>query len=306
MADTEARDIQLTLSTIKGSKAFDQNENIDNTNANYHMQTLQTLKHNNTQNDNDDEWSRSYDINNTETEEDNNTETEEEEKELVAIYNQVLAQDSIDTPLASSIPSVNHKISKAKSCTDAKDINETKTNTSSKQISTETTCLGAIMMDSDDSNNDTKYDDTFSYSAFIENDFFIKHRSKWVKLFINPIFCGRTCGLILTLILLILSTAYCVGQLVTVKLELVKKCESKTIEQIWKHSYESSLKIKNQPINSESQFGHTDDPCWTTNTIDTNTEQLWYSNKYIYEWNEFDANITVKSVLFGIIALCCL
>eukprot|EP01084_Bolivina_argentea_P051738 95166_1 len=34
-----------------------------------------------------------------------------------------------------------------------------------------------------------------------------------------------------------------------------------------------------------------------------NIEQI---NKYIYEWNEFDANITVKSVLFGIIALCCL
>eukprot|EP01084_Bolivina_argentea_P267454 453982_1 len=167
MADTEARDIQLTLSTIKGSKAFDQNENIDNTNANYHMQTLQTLKHNNTQNDNDDEWSRSYDINNTETEEDNNTETEEEEKELVAIYNQVLAQDSIDTPLASSIPSVNHKISKAKSCTDAKDINETKTNTSSKQISTETTCLGTIMMDSEEK----------EYDSIINSDLVIKNIS---------------------------------------------------------------------------------------------------------------------------------
>ena len=129
----------------------------------------------------------------------------------------------------------------------------------------------------------------------------IKH--KWRKFLTNPIFCGRIFTLILTILLLVLSIIYCIAQLLFVRLELFNICEEqKTPQQIWKHSYEAGLDDGKVVMNEESQYGHTDEPCWTTNQFDTNTGQLWYSNKYVY-LPKNDTNTAFA--LFLVIALFC-
>eukprot|EP01084_Bolivina_argentea_P225445 380963_1 len=52
----------------------------------------------------------------------------------------------------------------------------------------------------------------------------------------------RLSMIILTIFLFCLSTAYCIGQLYETKLHLITKCSPKTMEEIWYHSYLSSLK----------------------------------------------------------------
>eukprot|EP01083_Nonionella_stella_P143679 447029_1 len=94
---------------------------------------------------------------------------------------------------------------------------------------------------------------------------------KWCKLFTTHTFYGRVLILILSVLLLVLSTAYCVAQLWDVKLDLVKKCDPKTHEQIWRHSYESGLVDGSITMTVESQYGHTQSHCGTTQSFDTNT-----------------------------------
>ncbi len=88
--------------------------------------------------------------------------------------------------------------------------------------------------------------------------------------------------LLLSLLLLALSAAYCIGQLLKVELKLLTECKNpKTREEIWRHSYEVS---NNGELNYESQYGDTDEPCWTTRELQINTDKLWYSNQYTHKW----------------------
>ena len=92
-----------------------------------------------------------------------------------------------------------------------------------------------------------------STSTVIDQD------SKWIRLSTNVLFWTRICTLFLTIPLLILSTAYCVAQIVEVKLDLVRICDPKSSEEIWHHSYEAALVDGEVVINAESQHGHTSD-----------------------------------------------
>eukprot|EP01083_Nonionella_stella_P306926 1076857_1 len=138
-------------------------------------------------------------------------------------------------------------------------------------------------------------------------------KHKWKKLMMNPLFFGRMLVLILSLILLGLSVAYCIGQLLTIKLELVKNCTPKTKEEIWRHSYNSSLKKEYHDkdgafiMNEESEFGYTTDPCWTTKTVDISTEGLWHNNQFYPKWDfhEMAGISSGKAIVFGLNALFC-
>ena len=93
------------------------------------------------------------------------------------------------------------------------------------------------------------------------------HQDKWCKLLTNFQLWVRILILILSICLLFLCTSYYVAQLLEAKLDLITECPEpvKTREEIWRHSYESSLKYPpNETINYETQYGLTDEPCWTT------------------------------------------
>eukprot|EP01083_Nonionella_stella_P102201 290569_1 len=126
---------------------------------------------------------------------------------------------------------------------------------------------------------------------------------KWFKLFTRDAFYGRILILFLSFVLFALSTAYCVAQFWSVKLDLVRKCHPRTREEIWRHSYESGLVDGNIIINAESQYGHTKDSCMTTQTFDTNTDLVWYTNAY--KADRATNDFITKSVLFGCISLYC-
>ena len=92
------------------------------------------------------------------------------------------------------------------------------------------------------------------------------------------------------------------AQLVTVELDLITECkEIKSREDIWDHSYQASLKYGDgDKLNEETQFGLTNEACWSTNRIEINTHRLWYSNYYIAQWNN---NINAQCIMFAFIAL---
>jgi len=94
------------------------------------------------------------------------------------------------------------------------------------------------------------------------------------------------------------------AQLVTVELDLITECkEIKTREDIWEHSYQASLKYGDgDKLNEETQFGLTNEACWSTNRIEINTHRLWYSNYYFAQWTD---TINVSCIMFGFVALYC-
>eukprot|EP01083_Nonionella_stella_P016728 46723_1 len=113
-------------------------------------------------------------------------------------------------------------------------------------------------------------------------------------------FCLRIFILLLTVFLLLLSTSYCVGQLLGVKLNIITECsEPKTPKQIWEHSYETYLK-NGGIMDVESQFGQTNDACWSTKTIEINTDTIWLYNKYTPHWK---GEVNAQCVLFGLLSL---
>eukprot|EP01083_Nonionella_stella_P064909 169637_1 len=139
-------------------------------------------------------------------------------------------------------------------------------------------------------------------------------KHKWNKLIRNPLFFGRLFVLILSLILLSLSIAYCIGQLLTVGLDLVRKCTPKTREKIWAHSYQMSQKKEYYDtdgtfiMNEESQWGHTMEDCWTTKEIDISTDRVWHQNQFYPQKIDFDQMAPMSftiAVLFGFNALFC-
>ena len=80
-------------------------------------------------------------------------------------------------------------------------------------------------------------------------------QNKWCKFFGNCLFWTRILVLILTIFLFCLSLSYSTAQLLEAKLDLITDCGvPKTREEIWWHSYESSLKYPpDQKLNDESQ-----------------------------------------------------
>ena len=112
--------------------------------------------------------------------------------------------------------------------------------------------------------------------------------------------CARVLLLLLCLLLCALSTSYAIGQLLDVTLKIVTECEPKTNEEIWEHSYQSSLRNGEVVIDAESQFGETEESCWTTNNYQIDTSKLWDSNHYEWEWR---SGISAECICFGVIAL---
>ena len=106
------------------------------------------------------------------------------------------------------------------------------------------------------------------------------HKADLKKLLKNPMCWGRIITLILALILLILSVGYCIAQELRVELQLLTTCDSpKSQQEIWEHSYRSGLQSNGEVVmNAESQYGHTDDACWTTKSIAWDTDKIWFSN----------------------------
>ena len=128
----------------------------------------------------------------------------------------------------------------------------------------------------------------------------------------NPVFRKRACSIVvnvvsrtltlgMNVILVLLSAAFCAAQLSEVHLKLYNECKPKTLEEIYHHSYMTGLRENGTvEINAESQWGHTDDACYTTRSFQENTDQVWYSNFYEHEWN---THIDYTVVLFGMTAL---
>ena len=111
----------------------------------------------------------------------------------------------------------------------------------------------------------------------------------------------RILVLILTIFLFCLSSAFCVGQLIKTKLNIITECEPKTSEEIWAHSLASAEVIDGEPVLSpKAQFGRTSDPCWTTKSIVIDTAHLWDQNVFLIEW---ESKSNAKSVLFGLLSV---
>lgn len=124
-------------------------------------------------------------------------------------------------------------------------------------------------------------------------------RKRALSIVINVV--SRTLTLGMNVLLVILSTAFCLAQLLEVHLKLYNECEPKTLEEIYHHSYLAGLQDNGSVIiNDESQWGRTEDACYTTRSFQENTDQLWHSNFYEHEWN---VHIDYKVVLFGITAV---
>eukprot|EP01083_Nonionella_stella_P164371 543749_1 len=129
---------------------------------------------------------------------------------------------------------------------------------------------------------------------------------KWRKLIQNRLFYNRIPTCIVAMLLLFVSVTYCIGQTCHTQLDLVTKCPiRKTREQIWKHSGEVQLRkyqSKTQ-ITRETQWGWSDDACYTTKRSEINTYALWHSNKYKYEW--VDNPFNTKTILFALTSIYC-
>eukprot|EP01084_Bolivina_argentea_P242428 406689_1 len=127
--------------------------------------------------------------------------------------------------------------------------------------------------------------------------------NKYLKLFLNKLFCVRILILLLSILLLILSVSYCIAQFINVELDLIVVCpQRKTKEQIWKHHYANSI---NGEISVESQYGWStsNDKCWTTRPVSlfVDEDNLWNKNNYTVKPNNKKANVV--SVIFAFIAL---
>eukprot|EP01083_Nonionella_stella_P303474 1050693_1 len=163
--------------------------------------------------------------------------------------------------------------------------------------------------DSDDYHSHNQYNDDNDLKekcAAIRQDIAENYiKFKWKKLFTNRLFCSRISTSILAILLLGVSTAYCIGQTCRTELDLITPCnEPKTRKEIWEHSAEISLKSADPgAMTPETYYGWTDDSCWTTKRSEINERTLWYSNKYTYQWVQQPIN--VKMVLFALTSLYC-
>eukprot|EP01084_Bolivina_argentea_P182215 314615_1 len=147
--------------------------------------------------------------------------------------------------------------------------------------------------------NDNQNQQLDTPNQFSNNEY-IKNKCR--KLLTSPLFLSRFLTILYSLILLALSTVYCLAQLLDVELDLITECKSKTRQEIWKHSYNASWKYPYQSLAEEIQYGYTQDECWTTKKYEINTERLWYGNYYKVRWN---MDGMTRSVLLGFVVVYC-
>eukprot|EP01083_Nonionella_stella_P268263 906789_1 len=126
---------------------------------------------------------------------------------------------------------------------------------------------------------------------------------KWCKLCTNPLFWNRFMLFVLSLLLLTLSSCYCVAQLLNVELDLITECEPKEPREIWDHSWLATSKYEPGILNEESEYGYTEDECYTTSKYQINTDKLWNNNWYKVHW-ELQTN--AFCIWFGLMACYCL
>eukprot|EP01083_Nonionella_stella_P083512 230978_1 len=130
-----------------------------------------------------------------------------------------------------------------------------------------------------------------------------KQPNKWCKLCTNPLFWNRFMLFVLSLLLLTLSSCYCVAQLLNVELDLITECEPKEPREIWDHSWLATSKYEPGILNEESEYGYTEDECYTTSKYQINTDKLWNNNWYKVHW-ELQTN--AFCIWFGLMACYCL
>eukprot|EP01083_Nonionella_stella_P168094 566581_1 len=115
---------------------------------------------------------------------------------------------------------------------------------------------------------------------------------------------GRILLFILNVLVLLLSTLYCMGQWYGSTLDLVQPCPGKRIEDIWVHSYEAGLMDNGElQLSEASQWGVTSEPCITTHKLSTNTKSLWYSN--LYAAYDVERPMNPESIAFAGLVACC-
>eukprot|EP01083_Nonionella_stella_P106357 306791_1 len=131
------------------------------------------------------------------------------------------------------------------------------------------------------------------------NDDYVKH--KWLTLFRRSAFWMRLLTLFLSIILLTLSIAYCIAQLLNVELDLVSECEPMSPSDIW--AYSASLSPQQGELTKEAQYGWHNAACKTTKKMQFNTDNIWYKNHYKYHWID---TMNSQGVLFGLLSLYCL
>eukprot|EP01083_Nonionella_stella_P106358 306793_1 len=126
------------------------------------------------------------------------------------------------------------------------------------------------------------------------------HKNKWRKLFRRSSFWMRILTLLLSIILLTLSTAYCIAQKLKVELDLVTECTPMTLPEIWEYS--ASIAQPGE-LTKESQYGRHNASCKTTKKMEFNTHQLWYMNYYKSNWTD---TVNAQCVWFALLSLYCL
>eukprot|EP01083_Nonionella_stella_P006007 17371_1 len=136
----------------------------------------------------------------------------------------------------------------------------------------------------------------------LAHDDYISH--KWITLFKRSAFkfWTRIVTLVLTMILLTLSTAYCIAQLIDVELNIVDLCEPKSRDEIWQIA--ANLAGATDPqLTYETQYGwNSNESCLTTRKIYFNEDNLWYGNHYKHHWLE---EVEAKCIWFGLLAVYC-
>eukprot|EP01084_Bolivina_argentea_P231951 391053_1 len=125
------------------------------------------------------------------------------------------------------------------------------------------------------------------------------HKNKWRKLFRRSSFWMRILTLLLSIILLTLSTAYCIAQKLKVELDLVTECTPMTLPEIWEYS--ASIAQPGE-LTKESQYGRHNASCKTTKKMEFNTHQLWYMNYYKSNWTD---TVNAQCVWFALLSLYC-
>merc|ERR1719356_2224667 len=90
-----------------------------------------------------------------------------------------------------------------------------------------------------------------------------------IRLWFYPTFWARSALVVLSIILLALSTSFCIAQWLRTELVVYSECESKSSKQIWEDAYQRSLSDDGESvITVESQYGHhADDDCWGSDPL---------------------------------------
>ena len=106
----------------------------------------------------------------------------------------------------------------------------------------------------------------------------------------------------LSALLIVLSLSFAVAQMLTVELDIVTRCDgdTKNQTQIFEHSLAAGTAPNGEVLVTEqSQYGWSEEACWTTHQIEVNTDLLWKRNRYITSTQ----SVNIYSVFFSILTL---